>query len=134
MLLKICIQSSVQVMAIVYTVTSSKRIEVLKEYMEYCNSDVKKVLKYTNARWLSLMKTMHRNLELYEGLNPYFVSHVEAEGDKKNAKVEKLAKQFEDPKSKIYMLFRHSCLPTFDNFIFFTRNRGTGALQDGLNH
>ena len=44
------------------------------------------------------------------------MSHEEADGEKKNAKVEKLAKQIEDPKSKIYKLFLHSCLPTFDNF------------------
>ena len=90
---------------------SSKRIEVLKEYLEFFNSDVKKVLKNTSTRWLSLMKTVHRSVWFKIVL---FVSE-EAKGDKKNAKVEKLAKQFEDPKSKIYMLFLHSCLPTFDN-------------------
>ena len=41
---------------------SSKRIEVLKEYLEFCNSDVKKVLKHTNTMWLSLMKTINISL------------------------------------------------------------------------
>ena len=50
---------------------SVKRKATLREYMEFTNTDVKKVIKHVTTRWLSLGKSVDRTLVQWEALRPF---------------------------------------------------------------
>ena len=60
---------------------SAKRKQELRDYLVFCNTEVRKVLKHVSARWLSLHKCLERVLNLWEGLRSYFLSHYDVEDE-----------------------------------------------------
>lgn len=70
-----------------------------------------KILKYVSTRWLSLFDCVQRVLEQWDALNKFFCD--ENIGDKENSKFLKIKSDFENPISKLYLLFLKNVLPLF---------------------
>ena len=104
---------------------SVKRKATLREYMEFTNTDVKKVIKHVTTRWLSLGKSVDRTLLQWEALRSYFLSEFEEDnslGANTVTREVRLARKFDDPFSKLYVLFVQSVMPVFDHFNTFLQS------------
>ena len=53
---------------------SAKRKTQLREYMEFNNNAVKKIIKHVSTRWLSRRKSLERTLKQWDSLESYFIS------------------------------------------------------------
>ena len=53
---------------------SAKRKKQLREYMEFNNNAVKKIIKHVSTRWLSRRKSLERTLKQWDSLESYFIS------------------------------------------------------------
>ena len=60
-------------------VSTSKRKNALKEFVEFCNSEYRKIIRHSNVRWLSIGRCVQRILQIYEPLKAYIISD---EGEK----------------------------------------------------
>ncbi|KAL5478209.1 hypothetical protein EMCRGX_G025105 [Ephydatia muelleri] len=87
---------------------STKRKQALKEFCEFCDLTYVEMVKHVSTRWLSLEKAVSRILQKYEGLKSYFLSNEE-----RHARFIRLAHQFEDPMTEVYLLFYQSALQPF---------------------
>ena len=104
---------------------SVKRKATLREYMEFTNTEVKKIIKHVTTKWLSLGKSVGRTLMQWEALRSYFISEFEEDDalDEENVTREvRLRRQFNDPFTKLYILFGQSVMPVFDQFNTFLQS------------
>ena len=53
---------------------SAKRKKQLREYIEFNNNAVKKIIKHASTRWLSRRKSLERTLKQWYSLESYFIS------------------------------------------------------------
>jgi hypothetical protein len=113
---------------------SCKRKAELRDAIEFCETDVKKVLKHVETRWLSLGKCIDRALRLWPGLKSYYLTHFDDDDDdaahdysahpkrrRKSKKViaareKRLVKVFQDPMSLVYCMFISAVITKFDHF------------------
>jgi hypothetical protein len=49
----------------------------LKDFMEFNNNVVRKVIKHVSTRWLSLGKCLERTLKQWDSLESYFLSYFD---------------------------------------------------------
>ena len=104
---------------------SVKRKATLRENMEFTNTEVKKIIKHVTTKWLSLGKSVGRTLMQWEALRSYFISEFEEDDalDEENVTREvRLRRQFNDPFTKLYILFGQSVMPVFDQFNTFLQS------------
>lgn len=76
------------------------RVEELKSFCDFVETDYRTILSHSKTRWLSLYPVLHRTLEMYEPLRSYFLSIPNP------PKV--LKSFFDNPINECYMLFVHS--------------------------
>ena len=55
-------------------VSTSNRKNALKEFVEFCNSEYRKIIRHSNVRWLSIGRCVQRILQIYEPLKAYIIS------------------------------------------------------------
>uniref|UniRef100_H3AVF6 HAT C-terminal dimerisation domain-containing protein n=1 Tax=Latimeria chalumnae TaxID=7897 RepID=H3AVF6_LATCH len=91
---------------------SAKQIKVLKGYQEFTDTVIHKILKPCSTRWLQLEACTNRALEHWDALLAYFRSHE----DKKDKKVQKLREWFENPLTRLHLMFLSAILPLFTKF------------------
>ena len=60
---------------------SVKRKSILREYMEFTNTHIRKVIKHVSTRWLVLGKCLGRTLTQWDALKSYFVSNFDLSDD-----------------------------------------------------
>ena len=104
---------------------SVKRKATLREYMEFTNTEVKNMIKHVTTRWLSLGRSVARTLMQWEALQSYFISEFEendALNEEKVTREVRLIKQFNDPFTKLYVLFVQSTMPVFNKFNTFLQS------------
>lgn len=89
----------------IYTV----RIESLKEFCNFVETEYKSTLYHSKTRWLSLFPAIHRILEIYEGLKSYFLSLEEPPAI--------LKKHFEEDINEAYLWIAHSFMSLFQESI-----------------
>ena len=113
---------------------SCKRKDELRDAIEFCETDIRKVLKHVETRWLSLGKCIDRALRLWPGLKSYYLTHFDDDDDdttddysahpkrvRKSKKViaareKRLVKVFKDPMSLVYCMFISAVITKFDHF------------------
>ena len=105
---------------------SAKRKAQLREFMEFNNNEVRKVIKHVSTRWLSLGKCLERTLMQWDSLESYFLSYFDLDDDpaeqdpnEKPSREKRLVKAFKDPVTKLYAMFVQSVIPLFDSFNTF---------------
>lgn len=99
-----------------YLQKSSKRQNILKLCQKVFGEKPHKILKYVSTRWLSLLQCVDRVLEQWNPLKMFF---CDLDHDKSNSKLQKIKQQFENPLTKLYLLFLSSALPLFDSLNVF---------------
>ena len=53
---------------------STKRKNGLAEYCQFCDVEMRNIVKHVSTRWLSLEVAVSRTLQQYPALSSYFVS------------------------------------------------------------
>ena len=104
---------------------SVKRKATLREYLEFTNTEVKKIIKHVTTKWLSLGKSVDRTLMQWEALRSYFISEFEEDDALDEDKVTRevrLIRQFNDPFTKLCVLFVQLVMPVFDQFNTFLQS------------
>ena len=89
----------------------TKRKGVLAEYMEFCDLEYAKILKYVSTRWLSLERCLERTLKKYASLKSYFLSEEFAD-----ARFERLHTAFQNPVTELALLFNQANISLFTDF------------------
>ena len=87
---------------------STKRKNGLQSYCAFCNQDHQAIVKHVSTHWLSLEIAVQRCLKHFPSLTSYFRSECESQ-----ARFKRLQRVFNDPMTKVYLLFFQSVLPTF---------------------
>ncbi|XP_047226593.1 uncharacterized protein LOC124871367 [Girardinichthys multiradiatus] len=96
---------------------SANRCELYKGFVDFTDSDHRKLLRYCSTRWLSLLTCIQRVLNQWDALQAYFNSHEEVE---RSAKVRDLASHLRDPIVKAYFMFLSAALkPLYEFNIVF---------------
>ncbi|KAG8590542.1 hypothetical protein GDO81_006790 [Engystomops pustulosus] len=95
---------------------SAKRVSTLQEYMAFCNTGVRKLVKHVKTRWLSLEKSIERTLFNWDALTSYFISTFEEDSSGLGAREKRILSSIQNPMTKVYLLFLHSVLPVFNSF------------------
>ena len=105
---------------------SAKCKSQLREFMEFNNNEIRKVIKHICTRWLSLVKCMERTLKEWGSLESYFLSYFDLQVgptekvlDDQPNRAKRLVKTFKDPLTKLYAMFVQLVIPIFDSFIHF---------------
>ena len=106
---------------------SVKRKAQLRDFMEFNNNEVRKVIKHVSTRWLSLGRCIERTLKQWDSLESYFLSYFDLQDDPEaedqtndNTNREKrLVKAFKDPITKLYAMFVQSVIPSLTVSIHF---------------
>ena len=105
---------------------SAKHKEQLREFMEFNNNEVRKVIKYVSTRWLSLGKCLERTLKQWDSLESYFLSYFDlqddTEADGQTNRETRLVKAFKSPITRLYAMFVQSVIPVFDSFNTFLQS------------
>ena len=60
---------------------SVKRKSQLRDYMDFNNNEVRKIIKHVSTRWLSLGKCLERTLMQWDSLDSYFISQFDLDDD-----------------------------------------------------
>lgn len=89
----------------IYTV----RVESLKEFCEEVDIEYKKLLGYSNTRWLALLPSVGRILKLFNELKSYFLSLDKCPNVIRNF--------FNDESSELWLLFIHNQAALFSNTV-----------------
>ncbi|XP_054746788.1 zinc finger protein 862-like [Anastrepha obliqua] len=90
---------------------SSKRINDLKEFQEYCSVEPHKILGVSQTRWLSLEGVVARLIEQWDSLKLYFIScFYEVNGIRPAQLAEEMCAN-----TKCYFLFLTYILPIINN-------------------
>lgn len=58
-----------------------KRKAEIRDAILFCKTDIRKVLKHVETRWLSLGKCIDRALRLWPGLKSYYLTHFDDDDD-----------------------------------------------------
>lgn len=90
---------------------SPQRIESLKEFSEFTETEYKKMLFFSRTRWLTLFPATDRILSMYDALKSFFAS----QDPSKSSVV--LINFFKDPKNEAMLWFVHSFMSAFHNKI-----------------
>ena len=108
---------------------SAKRKSQLREFMEFNNNEIRKVIKHVCTRWLSLGKCIERTLKQWESLESYFLSYFDLQVDPTEEvlddqpnRAKRLVKTFKDPVTKLYAMFVQLVIPIFDSFNTFLQS------------
>jgi hypothetical protein len=80
----------------IYTV----RVEDLKDFCKFVEIEYKEILGYSKTRWLALMPSVKRILDMFKGLKSYFLSQAKCPVV--------LKKFFNDLLSEMWLYFIHS--------------------------
>ena len=97
-----------------------KEKQLLESIWNLLTLKLKKIIKHVTTRWLSLGKTVDRTL-----MQSYFISEFGEDDvlDKERVTREiRLIRQFNDPFTKLYVLFVQSVMPVFDPFNIFLQS------------
>ncbi|XP_050316342.1 uncharacterized protein LOC126750689 [Anthonomus grandis grandis] len=94
-----------------YFSNSPKRVEEYKEFQEFANVSISKILHPSQTRWLSLECVVKRLLNQYEALRLYFVDQASLKISQANIILEKL----NTPENKLYLSFLSHVLPIFNS-------------------
>jgi hypothetical protein len=105
---------------------STKRVESLKDYTEFCCMEYKTLLKHSETRWLSLTQSIKRTLEMWDALCTYFTSHPDVE---KPGKVKTIASHLNQPFTKAWLLFLSNVLVVFDKFNVYFQTTQTTTIH-----
>lgn len=101
----------------IYTV----RVEKLKEFCEFVNIEYKNVLGYSNTRWLALLPSLERILQIYKGLKSYFLSID---------KCPTLIKQyFNNPVTEFWLFFVHNIAAFFHKAILVLEKEKISVIE-----
>ena len=100
---------------------SVKRVTSLKEFVAFCSTEYKSILKHVETRWLSLTKVIQRTLDMWEPLCSYFTSHPDVE---KAGNVKTISKLLNDPFTKVWFHFLSNTLVIFNKFKFSSKLQG----------
>lgn len=92
--------------------TSAKRIAVLKDFEDFCNTEPLQLLAPSQTRWLSLHPVVHRILHLWMPLVLFFTDFVSHE---KLAIADRVLTNLMDPQIKLFFLFLDWVLPKFNS-------------------
>lgn len=57
-----------------YLKDSTKRVHALKEFQNYCETEIHNILKLSDTRWLSLLNVVKRFVEQWDSLQLFFTS------------------------------------------------------------
>ncbi len=83
-----------------------KRKAQLRDFMEFNNNEVQKVIKHVSTRWLSLGRCIERTLKQWDSLESYFLSYFDLQDDPEDQtndntnREKRLVKAFKDPLTK----------------------------------
>ena len=105
---------------------SAKLKKQLREFMNFENNEVRKVINHVSTRWLSLGKCLERTMMQWDSLESYFLSNfdldddpIETNPDEKPSREKRLVNALKQPVSKLYVIFIQSVIPIFDSFNAF---------------
>lgn len=101
----------------IYTI----RTESLKSFCEFVDVDYKKLLYHSKTRWLSLFPCINRILEIYDGLQSFFLS----DGSSPAA----IKKFFENRLNEAYFWFLHSLMYVFHENIKLIEREDNSVLE-----
>ena len=106
---------------------SVKRKATLSDYMEFTNTEVKKIIKHVTTLWLSLGKSLDRTLLQWDALESYFLCEFEDNDEKtkyddKVTREVRLVRKFNDPFTKLYVLFVQSIMPSLHTYNTFLQS------------
>lgn len=91
-----------------YFATSSKRQSQFKEFQEFTETNVHKILKPAQTRWLSLTSVVERLLEQWDALTLFFNGRWLEDNE-----CAEIHKQLNDPVIKAFFFFLNWMLPKF---------------------
>lgn len=91
---------------------SPKRIESLKEFQNFTNTKIHKLLHPSQTRWLSLESAVVRLLEQYDSLILFFTDTLFTE---RLLTAEAILTRLKDPLTKCFLEFLEFVLPFFNN-------------------
>ena len=91
-----------------YFATSSKRQSLLKEFQVFTETDIHKILKPAQTRWLSLSAVVQRILEQWNALTLFFDRRWLEDNE-----CSEIHMQLNDPITKSYFFFLNWMLPKF---------------------
>ena len=101
----------------IYTV----RVERLKTFCEYVESEFKQILNSGNTRWLSLMPAVERILQMFDALKEFYSAEE---------KCPVVLKQFfENPCSELWLWFTHNQLALFNATILKMERSVSTAVE-----
>ena len=101
------------------------RMNIYKEYQQFCEVDSLSILKHCQTRWLSLERCVNHTLNQWEALKSYFNSHASSE---KRGRVRRVAERLRDPNMKLcYYFFElySKQLNDFNRFFQVSTNENT---------
>ena len=110
-------------------VHSTKRKCEQAEYADFCDQGYRKIIKHISMRWLTLGKVITRTLLQYQSLKTYFLAKMSPLLNFKS-----LQTAFNNPMTKVYMLFLQSALQIFVNLNLFLQKEEPliGAANSSL--
>lgn len=94
---------------------SSKRKNAYADFCTFTDVEYRRVLKFISVRWLGMSSCLERILKQFAALKSYFLSTPDSDRSSK-VRLARLVKVFENPVTECYLLFLHSCLPSFVTF------------------
>ena len=106
-----------------YFQKSPKRLRLFSQFQEFVDCKPHKLLKAAHTRRLSLEACVRRLLEQYDALLSYFRST-----DEQSAQVRRITTAFENPVSKLYLMFLSDALPVINIFNKIMQKQSPTAL------
>ena len=121
------IRSMLKILLLTFTITFEE-VQSARDFMEFNNNEVRKVIKHVSTRWLSLGKCLERTLMQWDSLESYFLSYFDLQDDLKDTEDEKYNREkrfsnaFTNLITKLYSMFAQSIIPIFDSFNTFLQS------------
>ncbi|XP_061885006.1 uncharacterized protein LOC133635755 [Entelurus aequoreus] len=100
---------------------SAQCCEIVKEFMEFTDSETLELLRYCATSWLSLLTCINQVLNQWDALQAYFASHEDVE---KPGKVKMLAEHLTNKKTKFFFLFLSQALKPLADFNVMFQTEG----------
>lgn len=95
-----------------YFGSSPKRTSEFKQFQNFCNVKIHKLLHPSQTRWLSAHAVIARILEQYGALQLYFIDAV---SNRDLLAAENILQKLNDPTTKLFLQFLDFVLPFFTN-------------------
>lgn len=92
----------------------------------FCDSEYKTVLKYSETSWLSLNRAAVRMLDIWDCLCSYFRSHTDVD---KPGKVKSICQISNHPLTKPWLCFLRNILPLFDKFSTYFQTSSAATVH-----